>query len=258
MVDLIAMQIRRAVAANRGNALREHLDDIVKSRSFQIAIGVSPANEIEKFVLAEFFAGRHRDDLLRQDIERRGGDLRAVQAPRANRPHQCRAFDQFVARRGKQTPFRHSSHPVPGAADALQRHGDRARRADLANQVDRPHIDAQLKRRRGDDRPRFSALELAFGLEAQRTRETAVVGEHDAFAEPLFEMMRDALGQPPRVDENESRAMSFDQRRDAVIDLGPHLIARHRPQFIGGHLDSEIHFAMAAYLDDPGAIVGTM
>ena len=67
----------------------------------------------------------------------------------------------------KRRPFGQRAHPVAGAADALQRHRDRARRADLADQVHRADIDAQFERSRRHHRAQFAVLQPRFGFQAQ-------------------------------------------------------------------------------------------
>ncbi len=52
--------------------------------------------------------------------------------------------------------------------------------------------------------------------------------QHGVLAQPLGQMMRDALGQPARVDEDQRGAMLADQLGDAVVDLVPHLVAGDR------------------------------
>ena len=132
---------------------------------------------------------------------------RRSSSPCTNRPHQRRALDQLIARRREDAPLRLGRvlDLVARSADALQRDGDRSRRADLADEIDRADVDAELERRRGDNRLQLSAFEPLFGREPQLAREAAVMGEHGVFAEPLGEMVRHPLGQPPRVDEHERR-----------------------------------------------------
>ena len=71
-------------------------------------------------------------------------------------------------------------------------------------------------------------------------------------------MMRDALGQPPRVHEDERRPVLLNQRGDAVVDLLPHLVRRDRPELVLRHLDRQIHRAAMAVVDDvdPRVLVG--
>ena len=96
-------------------------------------------------------------------------------------------------------------------------------------------------------------LEPRFGFEPQRSRR----GCRDAAARRfrpsrLRQRMRDALGQPARVDEDERRSMRQDMARDAVVDLRPHLAGRHGAQFVVRNFDREVHFAAVADIDDRG------
>ena len=92
-------------------------------------------------------------------------------------------------------------------------------------------------------RPRRAArrvLSRCSAVEPQPPRQAAVVREHRALAEPLGQMMRHALGQPPRVDEHERRAVRVDQLREPVVDLGPHLVAGDGAELVLGNLDREV------------------
>ena len=53
---------------------------------------------------------------------------------------------------GKMMPRLGSSMRVAGSSDALHAAGDRRRRLDLDDEIDGPHVDAELERRRGDER----------------------------------------------------------------------------------------------------------
>src|SRR5205814_1138292 len=65
---------------------------------------------------------------------------------------------------------------MPRAADALQGAGDVAGGLDLANEIDRAHVDAELQRRGGDDGADAALLEGLFGLLADLEGDAAVVG----------------------------------------------------------------------------------
>src|SRR5205823_6948848 len=97
--------------------------------------------------------------------------------------------------------------PVPSAADALQRNGDRPRRADLANQIDAADIDAQFEGGGGDQRADLSGFEFAFGGEAEFAGQAAVVRSDGVLSETLGEMMRDTLSETTRIHENEGGGM---------------------------------------------------
>jgi len=53
---------------------------------------------------------------------------------------------------------------VPGAADPLQRAGDRLRRLELHDAVHSADVDAELERARRDDGAELAALELSLDL----------------------------------------------------------------------------------------------
>ena len=83
---------------------------------------------------------------------------------------------------------------MAGAADALQERGDRARRAELADQVDVADVDAELERRGGDQRLQLAALQALLGVEPLLARQAAVVRGDVLLAEPLGQVARRALG----------------------------------------------------------------
>ena len=83
-VHAIAMEKRAAAAALGADALGQHVDDGVEIAARQIGVAIRAANEREQIVLLPVLGGGHRDDLLRQHVERR---RRARAADRA-RPAQ--------------------------------------------------------------------------------------------------------------------------------------------------------------------------
>ena len=60
---------------------------------------------------------------------------------------------------GKRRPFGVRAERVARAADALQERREAARRADLADQVDGADVDAELERRRRDERAQLARLQ---------------------------------------------------------------------------------------------------
>ena len=55
---------------------------------------------------------------------------------------------------------------VAGAADALQERRDAVRRSNLADEIDVADVDAELERRRRDERAQLPVLQPRFGVEA--------------------------------------------------------------------------------------------
>ena len=139
---------------------------------------------------------------------------------------------------------------MAGAADALQGDGNRARRADLADQVHGADVDAEFERGGGDQHAHFAGLELALGGEPQLAREAAVVRGDGIRAEALAKMMRDAFGQAPRVDEDQRRAMLASEFRDAVVNLAPHFVRGDGAEFARGNFDGQIQRTAVADVDD--------
>ena len=141
---------------------------------------------------------------------------------------QRRALDQFIARQREQPAFRRAVDGMSGATDALQEARDRARRAELADEIDVADIDAELERGGGDQRLELAALEPLLGVEPLLLGEAAVMRRDLLLAEPLGELAGRALGHAARVDEDERRAVLLDQLGEAVVDLLPDLGRHHR------------------------------
>ena len=77
--------------------------------------------------------------------------------------------------------------------------------------------------------------------------------KHRVFAKPLGQMVGDALGQPPGVDEHQRRPVLGDQGGDAIVDLLPHLVRRDGPKLVLRHFDRQIHRAPVPVIDDRDA-----
>ncbi len=119
-VDHVAIEIRAIAAALGRDALRQHFQNAVVLFAPQFAIGIGAAHAIEERVFVPVLATAHGDDLLRQDVERRGGNLNAIKIALLDGAHGGRAFHKVVARGGEQPPLGDCSAPVSRAANALQ------------------------------------------------------------------------------------------------------------------------------------------
>ena len=148
-----------------------------------------------------------------------------VELAAADRAEERRALDQIVARDREQAALRRAGDSVSRAPDALQQRRDAVRRSDLADQIDVPDVDAELERRGGHQRAQLAGLQPRFSVEPLVLREAAVMRGDGLLAEPLAEMPRQPLRQPPRVDEDQRGAVRLDQRREAVVVLLPTLRA---------------------------------
>ena len=85
----------------------------------------------------------------------------------------------------------------------------------------------ELERGGGHQRLELAALQTLLGVEAALLRKAAVMRGDMLLADPLGQMARDALGQPPRIDENQRGAVLADQVRQPIVDLRPHLARHH-------------------------------
>ena len=110
---------------------------------------------------------------------------------------------------------------MAAAADALQAARDRRRRLDLDDEIDGAHVDAELERRGGDERPQRAGLEQVLDLHALRPGDRSVVRADERFARQLVERAGQALGQPPAVDEDQRRAMRANQLEQPRVDGRP-------------------------------------
>ncbi len=204
----------------------------------------------EEVVGAPLLRAHLGDDLLRGDVERQLGQLDRVEATGVHRGEQRGALDQLVARQRVETPLGRAGAAVVGAADALQERGDAARRTDLAHQLHRADVDAELERRGGDQRAQVAGAQARLDPVTPLLRQRTVVRGHDVVAEALAQLVREPLGQAARVDEHERGAVLPDQRGDAVEHVA-HLLGRgDRLELALGQLEREVERALVAGVDD--------
>ncbi len=159
VIDGIVVKQRAMTAASGRETFREHAHDFVELPAFEITEGMRAAQQGEQSVLIPFASGDFGHDLLRENVERFGGHVELVQLTAAHAVEQCGAFDQIVARQGKQPPLGRAADRVPRAADALQKGCNGAGRSQLADEIDVADVDAELQGCGGDQRPQLTALE---------------------------------------------------------------------------------------------------
>ena len=116
-------------------------------------------------------------------------------------------------------------------------------------------IDAELERRRRNQRLELAPLQAPLGVQPVLLGHAAVVGGDQLLAEPRRELARHPLGHAPRVDEDERGAVLLDQPGEALVDLLPHLRRHHRLQGRRRNLEGQIPRAAVADVDD-GAVRG--
>ena len=248
--DPIAMEIRAGVAAPIRDAFREHLHQLLELLVGDVGVRRGAPDQPEELDLLHLLGRADRDDLLREDIERRLAQREDIEVAALHAAHERRALDQLVARECEQAPLRRGAQGVARATDALEQRRDRARRAELDHEIDGADIDSELERGGRDRALDLTVLELLLGREAQRARHRAVMRDDVLLAEPLLERRGYALDEPPRIDEHDRRAMLRDELRDPVVHAPELLVARDRGELVIGDLDREIDLALVTAIDD--------
>ncbi len=175
--------------------------------------------------------GRDGDRLLGEHVERHARHHRRFDQPLAHAARHDGALQQIGAELGEDPPPRHLADAVTGATDALQPAGHRLGRLDLHDEVDRPHVDAELERRGGDQAGQPARLELALDDEALLTRQRAVMGTGDLAhglaargsitRRQVVQAQRDALGRAPVVDEHQRGVVFVDELQQLRVDRRP-------------------------------------
>ena len=241
--DTVAVEQRAATVGVQ-------LDDRVEVLARELAVGPGAPQAREQLVLVPGLGHARGDDRLRQDVERCARLGRAIEQALPHRDEQRGRFDQLVLGQREEPALGRAADAVSGATDALQQRRDRARRAELHDQVDVADVDAELERGGGDQRLELAALQPLLGVQSALLRETRVVGRDRVLAEDLRELGADALGHLARSDEDERRAVLADQIRDAGVDLGPGLVRADRRERRGRDLDLEVDPAPVSLVDD--------
>ena len=184
-MDRIAVNQRAAPAMAGGEALGQHPHNRVEFCARQRPEGPGAQKQCVKCVFRPVLRRNFGDDLLGEHVLRLVRYRQAVEFAPPHAVEQSGAFDEIVARQRKQAPLRRAVDGVAGASDPLQESRDRARRAELADQIHIADIDAELQRGGSDQRPQLAGLEPLLGREAFFLRHAAVMRRDGVFAEPF-------------------------------------------------------------------------
>jgi len=240
-------------AAMRAPRRARSLDHGVEVRARELREGCGAPHEREELVFLPVAGGAGGDDLLREDVEGRLRRDHAVEITALDRREQRRALDELVPARGVEPALGEATALVAGAPHPLEEGRDRARRADLAHELDGPHVDAELERRRRDQHAQLASAQPLLHAEPALLRKAPVMRRDLSLAEALLEQVGQALGEPARIHEHERRAVREHLRRDPVEDLAPLLARGNRLELALGHLDRDVERAAMADVDDLAA-----
>src|SRR5438045_651376 len=124
-------------------AVGQHGKNLVEILALERPEGPSATDPCEQLVFAPFLRRALRNDLLSQHIERAFGNLETIELAPVDAVQQGRALHELVAREWEQSSLRRAADRMAGAPDPLQQTRDRARRAELADEVDLADVDAE-------------------------------------------------------------------------------------------------------------------
>ncbi len=109
------------------------------------ANGAARRMVVEQLVDVPRVHRRHRDDLLRENVERIARIAGGLDGAVVHRLRDRRAGEEVAAKLRKDDAFADGVDVVAAAADALQPARDRRRRLDLDDEIDGAHVDAELE-----------------------------------------------------------------------------------------------------------------
>src|SRR3990172_9467984 len=183
--DAVAVKVGSGLAGAYGDAFAEHLDDLVEAAPLQFGVWSGLAKEVEEVVLAPGLAGRFGDDLLGENVERRDGREEPVEPPGLDGADRRGALEKLVAGRREEPSLRREAERVARAADALEEGRHATRRLDLADEVDRADVDAQLEGGGGDESLHLAGLEALLEVEPPLFGEAAMMSADVLLVEAL-------------------------------------------------------------------------
>ena len=194
------------------------------SKTLRLELGERrrPADGVEQLVDVPVVHRHHRDDLLREHVERIARVAARLDPRLVHRARDRGAGDEIAAelrhddRRGWRRRWCGPARPMrcmPLATDGGA--------SIWIDQIDRAHVDAELERRGGDEPADLPGLQPILDLDALRPRQRAVMRAHQRFAGQLVQRRRQPLGDAPAVDEDQRRPVRPDQLEQPRMDRRP-------------------------------------
>jgi hypothetical protein len=218
-VHAIHVQPGATSTVRKAVALAQHGDHGVKLLAGQIAIRPGAATQRVERIEFPVARGHFGHNLLGEHIECGSGHGDAIEFAAPGHVEQCGAFHQLVARLRKQSPLGDGADAMTRSPDALQEHRERARGAQLADEIHLANIDPQFQRRGGHQRLEFTTLQALLGEQAPFARHAAVMRTDGVFPQAIGQRFCHAFRQPAGVDEHQRGAMVANQRRHPVVDI---------------------------------------
>ena len=160
------MQQRAAPAAPRGETVGEHPHDVCEILARQSA-DTARRGEQARSSSSSFHSCAATSATICCASTSSGcsGIVSASSSPRRTLSSSAAHSTSSSRESGNSRPFGVPFDRVARAADALQEAGDRARRAELADQIDVADIDAELQRGGGDQHLQRAAFQPLLGIQ---------------------------------------------------------------------------------------------
>ncbi len=244
------MKIGRAAAAPGFDSIGNQLDDLVEGFARQTFEGRGVTHESIEIVFLPGLGRAGGHDLLCQDVERCPGWVKPIEAPLTDSAKQARAFDQLVASQRVEPALRRSSAKMTRSPHALKEGRDASGRTDLTDEFDRPDIDSQFERCRGDERAKPTLTQSRLDTCATILRQAPVMSRDLLLTQPLGELVGQTLGHAPRIHEDEGRLMKLHLLRDPIEDLRHLFGGRNRFEITAGQHRFEIERSLMTFVDD--------
>ncbi len=228
---------------------RQQIQDRLEHVVGQLGERRRPPHQCGQLVDVPVVERAHGHDLLGQHVQRVPQIAGLLDGTLLHPLGDHRCFQQIGPMFGEEPSPTGFAHLMAGAPHSLETRGDRPRRLDLDDKVDRSHVDPELERRGGDQAAELATLQLVLDDETLLPAERAVVGSHQlaplgqrrpgaehvllagvdslgALEVELVESRRQSLGQAPAVDEHDRGAMLEDQVQQPGMHGRPDRAAR--------------------------------
>ncbi len=166
----------------------------------------------------------HREQDLGQDVESVLDRAGRLDIPLADGADDDRRLHDVLVVGGEKCPPAHGSDPVAGAPHPLDGRGDRRRRLDEDDLVERADIDPQLERVRGHDGLEGPRLEPRLDIEAKLFGKGAMVGIGKRGRLAGVDPEGQALGGPAAPDKKERGAVPLDDPAEFPDKRRPELL----------------------------------
>ncbi len=145
-VDRVVVEVGPTATPASLDAPGDQVDHLVEGLPGEPGVGAGPSDQVEERADLPLLGRRHLGhQLLGQDVDRGHRGLEQVEMARLHPGQEGGALHQLVPGHGVEPAGGGAVELVVGPADPLEEGPDGPRRPDLADQLHRAHIDAQLQ-----------------------------------------------------------------------------------------------------------------